>query len=256
MDIETLLSFARRSDGVVFLSAHPDDVAFSLQETFSTFSRIGLSARLISIFTKTNYTLRNKTTKSIEAVSRLRRQEDRAFLAAVYPRCRYDSLGMLDAPLRKDTPTINPCRTRLATKYDFDLISTLALRLRRLIRTSSLLFCPVGIGDHIDHLVARAAILSASESLPRLKIVFYEDLPYAGELSHSEVAQYIHRLSFALERQLIPCFCRIANMRSRLDLCKRHYPSQTNNAVLNDIRRHLLRNARRPAERLWVVSEF
>tara|TARA_Y100000310_G_C20685873_1_gene818953 strand:+ start:2530 stop:3468 length:939 start_codon:yes stop_codon:yes gene_type:complete len=65
------------------------------------------------------------------------------------------------------------------TERDSEVIEELAESLETEIRGHSSMLVPLGIQNHVDHLVVYEAALRCKKRNPSLRTLFYEDLPYA-----------------------------------------------------------------------------
>ena len=161
----------------IYLSPHYDDIAFSLGTWVSEHP----SGTLINIFTRSAYVagrdLRTLPADEVQRISALRRNEDAAF-AERHQLTRIE-LGAEEPSLRgrwwKDDPAgaNDDCG-----QIDAPLKSLLA----RLTagRGPTRLFCPAGIGGHVNHLATRTVVLALIETLQQTNVYLYEDLPYAS----------------------------------------------------------------------------
>lgn len=165
--------------GNIYLSPHHDDIAFSLGAWVADHP----GGVVLNLFTRSDYVAgaaqpRHADAGTIAAVTELRRREDEDFCG------RFD-LGRLDLGLEEpgllgrrpfdatrladDVATLRP---RLLAGLD-DLLGAGAGRRR--------LFCPAGIGGHVNHLATRAVVLGDLDRLAgRAEVLFYEELPYAA----------------------------------------------------------------------------
>lgn len=163
------------ADNNIYLSPHYDDIAFSLGARVAEQP----GGRLINLFTRSGYVAGTPVdhwpdAQTIDRVMVLRRAEDTTF-SERYRLERLD-LGLDEPPVRRRSPwdlgglqdDIAQARAPLA-----GLLGALPPGAR--------VFCPAGIGGHVNHLAVRALVI---ELLPRLagrvEVLFYEDLPYAA----------------------------------------------------------------------------
>jgi LmbE family N-acetylglucosaminyl deacetylase len=171
--IETL-----RGCRIVYLSPHYDDICFSL----------GIMAReigagtIVNIFTRSNH-LANPAFAArgpwtIGEVAAERDGEDERFAKA----CGLDriSLGLDDPPTRgrrhRDLSFLAADRAELAEPLA-QAIDGLGSGADRPLA----LFCPAGIGDHVNHLATLFEVVDRLTLLEeRHRVFFYEDLPYAA----------------------------------------------------------------------------
>lgn len=126
-----------------------------------------------------------------------RRREDRAATRKVGAGLRHwkwkDAAyrtGSNGGFLYKDvlSPTWNP--------LDEKLIQEISARLRSELRDTDILVVPLGVGNHVDHLIVRRAAETALHS----RIIYYPDLPYAatGPGDVAKAAGTMSRFSYNL----------------------------------------------------------
>jgi hypothetical protein len=243
--IEALLTVVKQEGPVIFLSPHQDDIA----ETFRLCGQMEIQAQLLTVFSESAYTVKRNTPRDLTEVPKLRYEEEKSFINAYYPTCDYKTLGYKSALDRK--PIKNPRIKKNASEEDIELRNAVAGKIKGAMDTSALIFAPLGLGFHLDHLLLREAALQNICPQAEASIIFYEDLPYCAENSEEEIHQVVSRLSYGLPRPLTKLLCRVKDIEERVDLCRRFYPSQMTKAHLKQVSQHLTRIGRRPAERLW-----
>lgn len=161
----------------VYLSPHFDDIAYSLGEWVNTHP----GGTLVDIFTRSAYLAQGASKglpqpEEVERISALRDAEDRMFagaaqlericLGAEEPRLRGRTIREIEG-LPED---IEQIRGPLSGVLD-------AFAARGPFQ----LFCPAGIGGHVNHLATRAVTIEWLLAGPRqVMVCFYEDLPYAA----------------------------------------------------------------------------
>lgn len=165
--------------GNIYLSPHHDDIAFSLGAWVARHP----GGVVLNLFTRSDYVAgapqpRGADAATIAEVTDLRRREDEGFCdrfglrrldlgleePGLLGRRPFDTAGLGD-----DVAMLEP---RLLASLD-DLLGAGPGRRR--------LFCPAGIGGHVNHLATRAVVLGALDRLAgRAEVLFYEELPYAA----------------------------------------------------------------------------
>jgi hypothetical protein len=167
-----------RGHGVVFLSPHFDDIAFSLGVTART---IG-AGTILNLFTRTthiaNPALAAARSWTPEEVGAQRDGEDARFAAMAGLGRR--SLGLDEPALRgrrhRDLAGLAEDRAQLARVLAAELNAMAATDRRPLA-----LFSPAAIGDHVNHRATLEEVFDMMPALtPRWRVFFYEDLPYAS----------------------------------------------------------------------------
>jgi len=174
---------------VLVLSPHLDDAALSCP----TYLQRTAQAYVATVFTEGD-----------EALYRRRRSEDRKALRELGARPMH--LGFLDAPYRspkyRDFCGIVFGRAREyrgTARAVAQAIEQLDSKLHPRV-----ILVPLAIGNHVDHRVVRDAALAA---IPRDRLLFYEDRPYAfvpKSWKHYFAAKYVRRYrGSATDRRII-----------------------------------------------------
>lgn len=165
---------AARADHSIYLSPHYDDIAFSLGAWVA--ARPG--GRLVNFFTRTGYVAGQPTdywpdAATIERVTALRREEDTAF-SSRYQLERLD-LDLEEPPVQQRTPW-----DLAGLADDIEQVRAPLTRLLGSLPAAAQIFCPAGIGGHVNHLAVRAVVVELLPELGAHSVRFYEDLPYAS----------------------------------------------------------------------------
>ncbi len=161
----------------VYLSPHHDDIVLSL----GNFVRTHPGGLLINLFSRSNYlsTLPvrfDASEEEIVRVTNMRAAEDTAFAEAVELK-RID-LGRDDPPVLGRHPRVDAHLEEDVAQLDglLELLRETATSLP----APRLLFCPVGIGLHSNHVATMQYVLRNRVAIEDdYTIAFYEDLPYA-----------------------------------------------------------------------------
>ena len=185
----------------LFLSPHLDDVVFSCGATLARLASDGHEPMVLTIFTGNvdspqGFALQCQTSKGLAPnvdYMALRRAEDGKaakilgvqnlihwpFLEA--PHRGYNSAPELFAGLRSGDEIWQEIAVRLAEIGNFDVV-----------------FCPQGLGNHVDHQqVLRAALAVFAPT----KIYFYRDTPYAIREPHARASSL---LPLPLTENIVP----------------------------------------------------
>jgi glycosyltransferase involved in cell wall biosynthesis/LmbE family N-acetylglucosaminyl deacetylase len=181
-----------------FISPHLDDAAFSAGGLISHLCKKKVPVKVINIFTKFGnkpHTLSAKAYvkkcgyKNADDLYQQRVLEDKTVLGkyGIKP----INLGFKDALWRKNGkkqkgfsrlipelvhvyPTYRFHIIKgLISKHDSALVSKIRNSLQSIIQKKALVFCPIGIGNHVDHLITK----KVCQSLKR-KLIFWSDFPY------------------------------------------------------------------------------
>jgi LmbE family N-acetylglucosaminyl deacetylase len=161
------------TDSWVILSPHHDDAALSLGLTLLEAAQRGTSVHVLNAFTVSSH-CPGRDAQGVSDVSSLRAEEDATFVAQL-PGGVAGDLGRRDASLR-GYDGVRCVRRRALDASERAEVLDLALQLRPW-QGHDVYFVPLGLGDHIDHRVARVA---AERAWAGAEIRYYEDLPYGA----------------------------------------------------------------------------
>jgi hypothetical protein len=167
---------AAGADNDIYLSPHYDDIAFSLGARVAAMP----GGKLVNLFTRSGYVAGTPTNHwpdaaTIERVMVLRCEEDTAF-STRYRLERLD-LGLDEPPVRRRSPW-----DLAGLADDIEQVRTPLTQLLGSLASASQIFCPAGIGGHVNHLAVRAVVVQLLPELREHSVLFYEDLPYAASL--------------------------------------------------------------------------
>nr|MBA4140517.1 PIG-L family deacetylase [Segetibacter sp.] len=148
---------------IYILSPHFDDAAYGLTLTISKLINRDIPVTLINCFTVTRWTALPVADKDVKSVSLLRAMEDAEYNKLFNSAINIINLDLLDAPLRngyifKSSPF---------APDEWELVEELKTYLEE--NVDGLLLCPLGIGNHIDHALCRAA---TAKLYKKLKVLF------------------------------------------------------------------------------------
>lgn len=182
---------------VIAISPHSDDVAYSITGTLKKIVGVGCKVILCTIFSRSDYILSSKKNDySVDDISRIRRNEDQEFIDSFYGKMGGLWLDYKDAPLRGYLAD-NTCHITVMNEIDNLQKENLYQYLLNLVNnnTNCMIIGPMAIGRHIDHIIAKEAILHliSNGRIEKDRVLFYEDLPYANDPNHS---QYIFKGEF------------------------------------------------------------
>lgn len=166
----------------ILVSPHSDDIAFSLGGTLLKDFFHG-PFLMVTVFTKSNFSPCIKIFDS-EIISKVRHLEDVEFADKL--EIKFQSFSFSEPPLRgysrrRDIFANNNPASDPVYKEVYHALS-------KLIRSSEceLIVSPMGLGNHIDHIiVCNVCCRIAREN--NVKIVFYEDLHYASQLTLKQI---------------------------------------------------------------------
>lgn len=102
-----------------------------------------------------------------------RRREDVIALARLS--AEHCHLGFEDAVYRPGV--VDEEQDLFTAATDPDLVVAVERKVRALVKRlrPTALYCPLAIGDHVDHRIVRSAV----DRIPSVPIAYYEDIPYA-----------------------------------------------------------------------------
>lgn len=159
----------------VYLQPHSDDVCFSL----GALARRRGGGMLLTVFPLSDYVAApGEAASSAETITATRKAEDEAFARGCGFALR--SLGLPSSSLLGRAP------------FDLSGLAEATSRCSRALWDVLLappppaerpwLFCPAGVGGHVDHVAVFEAILARyAEIAARYRVAFYEDLHYASK---------------------------------------------------------------------------
>ncbi len=230
----------------LFISPHPDDVAFSCFGAIRTTEAASEVAVLITVFSESDWTAQTGFAPQLRHnIAALRRKEDAAFAARF--RCRQIDLCLPDSSVRGYTE-----QERYTGQPRFDPIAeTLAEKLRDVvveIGAIDRVFLPLGLGNHVDHLLVRNLGQRVFWNAPSL--FFYEDLPYASRIEADQISAVVDSLGIHLR----PTIEDLSELWAEKSDAVRIYHSQLGPSTLERIASHARRISPSGgmAERYWT----
>jgi LmbE family N-acetylglucosaminyl deacetylase len=223
------------------IAPHPDDVALSIGGLVRLVDP-GLRMTVLTIFGRSAAAPGlPEERRTVDRVTAVRAAEDAAYCSALG--VRLIALGWSDCAVRGYPREAWTGSVRRGDPAPPALRRGLA---EALADSPDLVLAPLGIGEHVDHLVVRDAVLA----LAGCTTLLYEDLPYAGE---TRVAPSIPPSIDS--RSLVPAKIEVSGVIDKKIEDLTHYPSQVRAVDVNAVMRHGSRigaGAGRYAERLWI----
>jgi LmbE family N-acetylglucosaminyl deacetylase len=186
----------------VFISPHFDDVVLSCGGTLTQLSQHEATSLLVTVFTAdhTDRALLSPLARQMHALwggaqkpFALRKNEDKA--TADHLGLEYCWLEFQDViyryPTLRDDEVLDP---RFDPRGDacFEPVRTALLHLLN-EHPRAVIFAPLGLGYHRDHLIVHEAVKDAAKmATTSCTLIFYEDFPYAASADlkrrHSEIS--------------------------------------------------------------------
>lgn len=163
----------------VYVSPHSDDICFSI----AGFVRKRRAGILLTVFPNSAYLVPRpgRRTVSSDDVTRTRMSEDRAFAAACNLEARFLELGCASF-YGKPPFDLTGVREKAAGTEAPLMQALLDLAGDADAAARPWLFCPAGIGNHVDHVAVLMVVTRNLERLrSRYRLAFYEDLYYASD---------------------------------------------------------------------------
>ncbi len=223
------------------LSPHIDDAAYCLALTIAKCAKSKMEITIINCFTVTNWAIRF-VSKDINEISQLRKKEDVEFYNNYKFPITIVNLDLLDAPLRNGFIF----QEKSFEETEWQVVEHLKNYLEK--NSDGILFCPLGIGNHIDHAICREAVVQLYK---KMHVLFFEDLPYASRISECEMMEHVknleERLAVKLLHEINPCENCLLNKEDLIRL----YKTQISDEICAEIIAHM--NAV-SGERFWGES--
>lgn len=223
---------------VYILSPHIDDAAYGLTLTISRLVNSKIPVTIINCFTLTKWTIKF-VSKDMNEIGRLRKEEDIEYNKLFGSAINIINLDLLDAPLRNDY--IFQCKP--FEQNEWEVVDELKKYLENNIE--GILLCPLGIGNHIDHAICREAVI---QLYSKLKVLFFEDLPYANRISDAQIFSHVNELEQQLHVSLISQTDGLLGCNINKEQAIRLYKTQLNDEICSEILAHM-NNLQ--GERLW-----
>ncbi|MCG8295102.1 PIG-L deacetylase family protein [Pseudomonas entomophila] len=183
------------------LSPHCDDIAYSMAGRLLGGAERGQGIRLLTIFSQSRFAPYAQRLNTQAQISRWRQAEEARFCAALH--LAHECLDLAEAPLR-GYPDVDSLFVDDGAVPEDPVLERLEQRLRQRLEQArpARVYAPLGIGGHVDHLLTRRAAQRVFADV--CPLLFYEDLPYAGELSADALAQQLTRTTQGLRPLLTP----------------------------------------------------
>jgi LmbE family N-acetylglucosaminyl deacetylase len=233
------------TSATILLSPHLDDIAYAvggslLKKAFPP------PYKAVTVFSKSAYSPFSSAKLSPEEATRVRKDEDRAY---------FSSLGIdvihLDLPEAYQLRGYTSLKSIFEVRQSIDdpIFNDAAEKIHQTMASFSggYLVMPLGIGNHVDHLIVSDACLSTG---PRWRRIYYEDLPYATSYPLSRIAKIAYSLDHTAKPSFVELRHEIQQKLRNLQL----YQSQVSGHELGVVANYATRVGRGKGsfERLWT----
>lgn len=208
--------------GIQVLSPHSDDAGFSCAGLLSDAARRQLPCLIQTVFSRSSYDPANPQADA-DQITALRMREDEVFVAWLGGACQISWEGFEEAFMRK--PGFAEILSGQYDDGDQALMPPVLQAVMAKMADHVTLLAPVGIGNHVDHLLVRDAALALSRHAG-VALFLYEDLPYAARLAPDQVAAYLAPMGEALGFKSSPYVFSTPNIQSAKQAGAACYPSQ------------------------------
>lgn len=232
--------------GNAFISPHDDDVPFSLGAAVLD-GRFG-SGIVVTVFSRSNCTIDDRD-DDVARVTELRKKENEEFFCSLEVSLELHYLDRLDAPLRlgiRDERVFDA----VSPASDEEEAECLCVALRQMLQWAGVLFAPLGLGGHVDHVLVHKAACTFTRD--GWATAFYEDLPYAARMEPADIERIVKDTQSKIGQPL-----RALNIRSCSDASRKRralcaYKSQIDQRMIDEILSYGQRlGGASIAERLW-----
>ncbi|MCU0323185.1 MAG: PIG-L family deacetylase [Chitinophagaceae bacterium] len=229
---------------IILLSPHIDDIAFSMSGFLYQLTTKGYNIFLINIFNNSIYCLPEFKTACI---NKQREMEDQKFVKQF--NLNKINLNLNDSSILKHTVLSET----ICVPNDFrrKKVYKLFVKIFNIIKPSKI-FCPIGIGGHIDHRMVKEVCLEVNYNMVQ-KIFFYEDLPYVYNYTPKHISNIIEKTTTL---KLVPQYHDISNIWLVKERSIAFYESQINQSIISSIKNYAksLGNNRYLYERFWSIN--
>lgn len=211
---------------VLLVSPHADDICLSVG---ALVSEMTACKSLVTVFSTSAWVEPTwDGPNDPEAVTAVRGREDRTYCSA--RGLDYRALGLEDSAVRHSLGG----NLRRRSGHEEGLVRTTSQAIRRLVDEGEydVVFAPLGLGAHTDHEVCRRAVGALRDS--GVGLVYYEDLPYATEMS----ARRIERRARRADRAARPLLCATAVSVAAKLADATLYESQRKEAIFDAVKAH------------------
>jgi LmbE family N-acetylglucosaminyl deacetylase len=167
---------------IVVIAAHSDDTALCLGGFLQT---VKSNKKIINVFSTCACSV-DKNLTTFEAITKANNQEEELFAKSI-------DAGLVFLNFNEVLMRGYKRWTGKLLKSDKFLILKIARKIKNIIKNDDVLFFPMAIGDHVDHKI----LFSMAAHFRRINknIYFYEDLPYATEITRRKLCGLTKRFT-------------------------------------------------------------
>lgn len=202
--VKSMSSIVRQFEKIFVLSPHLDDAIFSCGSFIRSYSK-KLPVTVINVASGDPDVILRKESQVLEVLAqkgghelahpKVRRLEDRKALRMAG--CQLIHLGFIDAAYRRNPHTGRLIYPDNVMGFDFprpeddSYQQELQTSLRALTQNmeKTLVLSPMGIGNHVDHVIVRNIALTLQSK--NTTVLFYEDFPYVVHAGREEAQNKI-----------------------------------------------------------------
>jgi hypothetical protein len=225
---------------VTVVAPHYDDAPLSLGQSMRSGVLSKNSVTVATVFGRSNWTRWfHPTPRRTPLVTAIRLGEEAVNAARFRYKVRVASYR--EAVLRLDAHHADELLNSSFDPAKDPLLDEITATIRAWASKCELLLAPLGLGDHVDHLLVHAA--SRQVELNGASIGYYEDRPYAAWLSDAEIAARVAKT----DPQMVP-----VEVSPPVNTDKHRriwYPSQIDSYFLDAI---ALDESQHRCERVWI----
>jgi LmbE family N-acetylglucosaminyl deacetylase len=229
----------------LLLSAHADDIAYSIGGIL--LKGYCQQSKLVTVFEQTTFVpYITKPVTSIEQATTIRQAENIAYANKL--QLEHYGMGLKDATLREYTDldtifTVTDYRQDSGAEESIRVIHNFLNTQTEMKR----LWVPLGVGNHIDHIILQKAVLSWQTTFP-LELIFYEDVPYTGFETLNSIDTWVRQVLGSTQVEIIDITYQFEEKLSNLKL----YASQISSEDIERVKFHAQRIMPGFAmERIW-----
>jgi LmbE family N-acetylglucosaminyl deacetylase len=233
---------------IIVVSPHSDDAALSLPAVLTHLHRKGMESTIVTCFSVSAFAP-YADMHTVSYVTELRKAEDVRYASTLGLSCRVVWLGCKDAPLRGVHEIF---RERDLTREDRACAVRMSPRIESMLSSSCAIFLPLGLGAHVDHIIACEAGLSLAAAGSH-DMLFYEDMPYLIGLDERKLRQRATKLARILRGQMSAIRCSgaaVLGLKAEAASC---YPSQFHRQQILEYLSPETRCRRCRSERIWQL---